>query len=234
MTQAVDSTLASSRAKLAATEQELSKIDEKVAELKITFGRTTAEAEKLKLDLHAAEEKIQKASVLLDKLSAESGRWNASIDEIKKGTVLAPAFSVLASGFITYLPRKDEAERAEKVAAWKKLLGVGSFNLIGFLSSESEILEYVSEGLPSDQLSIENALVGLFSHKAPLVIDPNYALSQWLVNKVKKEKQAEVVSSQEKKIVSVLELGIRFGKTVIVNEVDQVDPLYFNILRRDL
>jgi len=200
----------------------------------VTFGKTTAEAEKLKLDLQAAEEKIQKASVLLDKLAAESGRWNSSIEEIKKGTVLAPAFSVLAASFITYLPKKDEGERAEKVAAWKKLLGIGSFNLIGFLSSESEILEFVSEGLPSDQLSIENALIGLFSHKSPLVIDPNYALSQWLINKVKKDTQTEVVSSQEKKITSVLELGIRFGKTVIVNEVDQVDSLYFNILRRDL
>lgn len=226
--------MASSRDKLLKTESELSKIDDQVAELKITFGKTTAEAEKLKLDLQSAQEKIEKASVLLDKLSAESGRWNSSIEEIVKGLSLVPSCSLMASAFITYLPRKDENARHEKVQTWKKMLGVQNFGLISFLSDESEILEYISQGLPGDQLSIENSLIGLFSLRSPLIIDPNYSLSQWLINKMKNDKQVELVSSREKKIISILELGIRFGKTIIVNEIDQVEPLYFNILRKDL
>ena len=114
------------------------------------------------------------------------------------------------------------------------MVGLSKFNFTSVLSEESDILEYISEGLPSDQLTVENALISLSSFQGPLVVDPNNSLSQWLMTRIKKDKQIEIVSSTEKKIVSVLELGIRFGKTVIVNDVDTIEPLYFNILRRDL
>lgn len=188
----------------------------------------------LRLDVQKAEEKIKKASTLLEKLSDESSRWQSSLAEIKAGLNDIPYHSLLASAFINYLANKDESERSTRMKNWQSLLKVSNFSLIDFLSDESEVLEFVSEGLPGDQLSVENALISLYTMKSSLIIDPNYALSQWLVNKLKKDKQVEVVSSQEKKIVSILELGIRFGKTLIVNEVDDVESLYVNILRKDL
>jgi dynein heavy chain 2 len=212
----------------------LSKIDEKVADLKVTFGKTTAEAEKLKLELQRAEEKIHKASVLLEKLAGENGRWQASLEEIQRGVSVVPSQALMASAFLNYLSDKDEGMRSTKVATWCQILGLKSFSLASFLSDESEILEYVSEGLPSDQLSIENAIIALHSRRCPLVVDPNFSLSQFIISRLKKNKQVEVISSQEKKIVSLLELGIRFGKTLIISEVDNIDSLYYNILRRDL
>jgi dynein heavy chain 2 len=210
------------------------KIDEQVAELKVTFAKSTGEAEKLKIELEAAEEKIQKASVLLEKLSGEKGRWQSSLGEISNAIKSVPSEALISSAYINYLANKDEAVRNEKLGSWNKMLKLGGFSLVNFLSDESEILEFISEGLPTDQLSTENALISLFTYQAPLIIDPNYNVSQWMINKLKKEKSVEVVSSQEKKIVNILELGIRFGKTIIVNEVDEIDSLYYNLLRRDL
>jgi dynein heavy chain 2 len=212
----------------------LAKIDEKVAGLKVTFGKKTAEGEMLKLDLQKAEDKIKKASNLLEKLSGESGRWQTSLDDIKVGLNDVPYHSLMASSFVNYLANKDEGERMAKLSHWQNLVKISGFSLVEFMSDESEILEFVSQGLPSDQLSVENALISLNTYKSPLIIDPNYALSQWLVGKLKADTQLEVVSSQEKKIVSILEICIRFGKTLIVNEVDEVESLYFNILRKDL
>lgn len=209
-------------------------IDEKVAELKVTFGKTTAEGEMLKIEVTKAEDKIKKASTLLEKLSDESSRWKTSLSEINSGLKNVPYQSILAAAFISYLANKDESIRESKLKSWQSMLRVPHFSLIDFLSDESEVLEFVSEGLPGDQLSVENALVCLHGAQSPLIIDPNYALSQWLINRLKKDKQVEVISSQEKKMVSILELGIRFGKTLIVNEVDGVESLFVNILRKDL
>lgn len=206
----------------------------------MTFGKTSSEAEMLKIELQQAEEKIHKASVLLEKLAGESGRWNTSLEEITTGLKNIPYQSMKASAFINYLAAKDEGVRVTKLALWDSRFGGVStaestgFSLVKYLSDESQILEYISAGLPSDQLSIENALISLTSDKSPLVIDPSYSLSQWLIAKCKQDKQVELVSSQEKKMVSVLELGIRFGKTVIVTEVDGVDSLFVNLLRKDL
>ena len=234
MIQDVDSKLTGSRQKLETTERDLSKIDDKVAELKVTFGKTTAEAEMLKYALQKAEEKITKASVLLEKLAGENGRWQASLQEIQQSVKVVPAQALIAAAFITYLADKDESVRATKCQSWSQQLGLQPFALASFLSEESEIMEFVSEGVPSDKLSIENALISVHSLKSPLILDPNYSISQWLVHKFKKDKQVEFISSQEKKIVSVLELGIRFGKTIIVSEVDGIDSLYVNILKKDL
>lgn len=167
-------------------------------------------------------------------MSGESGRWQSSLNEIKEGLNDVPYHSLVASSFVNYLANKDEGERTQKLSNWQSLIKISGFSLIDFMSDESEILEFVSQGLPSDQLSVENALISLNTYKSPLIIDPNYALSQWLIGKLKADSQLEVVSSQEKKIVSILELCIRFGKTLVVNEVDEVESLYFNILRKDL
>ena len=207
--------------------------------MKVTFGKTSSEAEMLKIELQQAEEKIHKASVLLEKLGGESGRWNDSLEEIKAGLKNMPYESMKASACINFLASKDEGVRASKLALWATQFtsasqqDKGPFSLVRYLSDESEVLEFISAGLPSDQLSIENALISLTSGKAPLVIDPSYSLSQWLISKSKQDKQVELVSSQEKKMVSVLELGIRFGKTVIVTEVDGIDSLFVNLLKKD-
>ena len=74
----VDAKLSGSKRKLAEKDRELSKIDDKVAELKKTFASKTQEAEILKLDLKEAEEKIEKATVLLSKLRGEESRWQTS------------------------------------------------------------------------------------------------------------------------------------------------------------
>lgn len=42
---------------------------------------------------------------------------------------------------------------------WSEALGVQHFDCRRFLSTESEQLIWKSEGLPSDELSMENALV---------------------------------------------------------------------------
>jgi dynein heavy chain 2 len=52
-----------------------------------------------------------------------------------------------------------EDVRHQCLETWKDFVGVRSFDLRRFLSTESEQLIWKSEGLPSDDLSMENALV---------------------------------------------------------------------------
>jgi len=67
--------------------------------------------------------------------------------------------SLLAAAFITYLSSAPEDLRQSLMAKWQDLLGMNNFSFTIFLGSEKEQLQWLSEGLPSDQLSIQNALI---------------------------------------------------------------------------
>ena len=70
-----------------------------------------------------------------------------------------PLRALLAAAFITYMSAAPEDVRQESMNSWMEQVGVHSFELRRFLSTESEQLIWKSEGLPSDELSLENAMV---------------------------------------------------------------------------
>ena len=70
-----------------------------------------------------------------------------------------PQRALLAAAFITYMSSAPEDVRQFCLKNWMDAVGVAEFDLRRFLSTESEQLIWKSEGLPSDNLSMENAMV---------------------------------------------------------------------------
>lgn len=44
----------------------------------------------------------------------------------------------------------------------------------------------------------------------------------------------QVTTIQDARFANTLELAVRFGKTLVVDEVDTVEPILYTVLRRDL
>ena len=65
----------------------------------------------------------------------------------------------LAAGFITYLSSAPEDVRKATMRKWCEAADLQGFDFRRFMSTESEQLGWKAEGLPSDDLSMENALV---------------------------------------------------------------------------
>ena len=72
---------------------------------------------------------------------------------------MLPKRALLAAAFITYLSAAPEDLRRDYLRQWRDGIGVDQFDLRRFLCTESEQLIWKGEGLPSDDLSMENALV---------------------------------------------------------------------------
>lgn len=79
--------------------------------------------------------------------------------ELSKELEELPLRALLAAGFITYMPSAPEDVRQQCLQDWMQALNVTGFDMRRFLSTESEQLIWKGEGLPSDDLSMENALV---------------------------------------------------------------------------
>jgi hypothetical protein len=67
----------------------------------------------------------------------------------------------MAAAFIIYLPGLPEEKRRASLETWKSILGVEEFSLQSFMATEQKVLLWQAENLPSDAVSIENAIVTL-------------------------------------------------------------------------
>ena len=67
--------------------------------------------------------------------------------------------ALIAAGFMTYLSEADEDDRKTRLLQWTKAFKQPDFIMEKFLSSEKEQLEWKVQGLPSDELSFQNATV---------------------------------------------------------------------------
>lgn len=218
----------------------LNSVGQKVSELKEKFQSRTSEAAKLEAEVSKAQETIKAAEVLISQLDREHRRWNAQVAEIAEELATLPKRAQLAAAFITYLSAAPEGLRKNCLEEWTKAAGLEKFDLRRFLCTESEQLIWKSEGLPSDDLSIENALVILqiiglksWSRVCPFLIDPSSQATEWLKTHLK-DSHLEVINQQDSNFITALELAVRFGKTLIIQEMDGVEPVLYPLLRRDL
>ena len=240
--------LIDSKDRLDKCQHALSHLDAKVQELKNEFAKKTAEAESLKAGLQKAEEVLSAASEMLDKLSGERVRWDAMMAELNSGLDAMAGCSLLAAGFLVYLADETEQVRAMMLEDWSEAFAQGqllrpnagtanggSFSMQTFLSTEGELLRWKGQGLPTDKLSSENAIVILNAHYTPLIIDPSSQATEWLKTKLQTNGGSiETLVPHEARFGTALELGVRFGKTLVIQEVDEISTILVPLLRRDL
>ncbi|EGR34655.1 hypothetical protein IMG5_004580 [Ichthyophthirius multifiliis] len=229
--QKFDQKLNDSKQKLKENENELIKLEQKVESLKDNFSQKTSEAQKLKSDLKKEEETLNIASSLLSKLADEKIRWEHQSLQIETEFQTFPQNSLLAAAFTTYLPQKDENQREKALLKWKKSSNNSAFNYLKFLTTEQQILKWKQESLPSDSLTLENTLILQNTSKTALMIDPNGQATSWLK---KTHSNLEILNFQDQKFSNQLELAVLFGKTLLIQEMDKIEPILVPILRKDL
>uniref|UniRef100_H2ZEZ6 Cytoplasmic dynein 2 heavy chain 1 n=1 Tax=Ciona savignyi TaxID=51511 RepID=H2ZEZ6_CIOSA len=207
----------------------LDEVDARVLELRNKFEKRTTEAAQLRLEVEKANETIASAETLVGKLGSEHQRWNDQVKSLTSELTSLPACAQLASAFITYLPSAPEDVRREMVQSWMELIKLPSFDLRRFLSTESEQLQWKSEGLPSDDLSMENALIILQSGIRPFLVDPSSRATEWLKQHLK-ESRLEVVNQQDITIYTTFKEILLFDSSLFNFGADSFFDIMFPYL----
>ena len=218
---------------------EIDAIEKKVKEYEETYAKLTGEAEILKRDLKSTEELLAKAESLFGKLKGEKDRWKQQIQDLVINNEMIPFNTLLSSAFMTFLGYYNESIRDKLYKEWTNALDFGKHEnhtckLIEFLLKESEILKLKFDGLPTDTLSIENAIIINNSIRTVLLIDPVSKASKWFKETIaKKTTQFEVVSLHDEKILTNIELAMRFGKTLLITDIDKIESFLIPLIRGD-
>ncbi|KAI6655602.1 cytoplasmic dynein 2 heavy chain 1-like [Oopsacas minuta] len=212
----------------------LSNIDKEIAQLKTNFEQYTEDAAKLKLDVCATQTILNTSENLVNKLDNEKIRWTIQQDLLQTKNSNLLSRCLLASSYISFLGSTNETERETKSSEWKLAIDYQEdFNITTFLSNENEHLFWRYQGLPTDNLSVCNAIILKNTLFCPYLIDPSHKAFGWLREHLSGER-LEIVNFNDDKFTTMLELSVRFGKRIIILDVDDIEPILYPLIRREI
>lgn len=90
-----------------------------------------------------------------------------------------------------------------------------------------------SEGLPPDELSVQNGILTIKASRFPLCIDPQQQALNWIKKKEQK-KNLKILSFTDADFLKQVELAIKYGLPILFQDVDEVDPILDNVLSRNI
>ena len=144
---------------------------------------------------------------------------------------------MLASAVAGFYDPIPEDERNKMLKSWLPVVGKNpeeSFSTGKFLYSESELME-LHGSLNGDALYFEKAVLIKNEVIVPLFIDSTAKALDWLIDLCKKNgTQATVLPGGHQRFSSELALDIRFGKTLIITEIDSIDAIIIPLIHCDL
>lgn len=119
----------------------------------------------------------------------------------------------------------------------KDLPNKPSFKLEQFLTDDVEISRWASQGLPTDDLSVQNGILTKMASRWPLCIDPQMQAIKWIKTKESQAKKNNfvVLSFNNDKYIQKLENAIQFGHSVLFENIDtEIDPMIDPILEKNI
>lgn len=98
------------------------------------------------------------------------------------------------------------------------------FNLPKILGDPVVIRDWTINGLPQDQLSIENAIFISNAARWPLMIDPQGQANKW-IKFTGRDKNLAVTKLSMPTFLRTLENAIRYGQQILLENVEEtIDP----------
>ena len=108
------------------------------------------------------------------------------------------------------------------------------FQLEKHLSDDVEISKWNYEGLPPDELSIQNGILTAKASRFPLCIDPQQQALNW-IKKKEEPNQLKILSFNDPDFVKHLEVSVKYGIPVLFQDIDDyVDPIIYNVLAKNI
>jgi dynein heavy chain len=116
----------------------------------------------------------------------------------------------------------------------KKIPFSHDFTVERILGDPVNIRQWNIQGLPADNLSVENGIIVTEAKRWPLIIDPQSQGNRWIKN-MEKENQLQVTKLSNIKFLQIVENGIRLGNPVLIENIDeQLDPALEPVLLKNV
>ncbi|CAF5223717.1 unnamed protein product, partial [Rotaria magnacalcarata] len=117
------------------------------------------------------------ANTLISGLTGEKIRWNEQNKAFELSIEKLIGNTILVTTFLSYCAPLKQDFRQRTLNEWQKQIQQrtihfsDNFNIIEQLNDEATIGEWNLQGLPNDDLSIQNGIIATSNYRYPLLID---------------------------------------------------------------
>ena len=210
-----------------------------IQQYKSEYAAAIRDSETIRAERDIVDKKVGRAEALLKSLEQEKDRWQSTSSAFDAQMSTLIGDSLLAGSFLTYAGGFDHRVRRHLMGEWADSLhSIGipfraELEIVPYLSSPSEQMQWRSCGLPADELALQNAILLERFNRYPLIIDPSGQATSFILNKYASQKIVQT-SFLDAAFLKTLASAIRFGSPLLVQDVESIDPILNPVLNKEL
>jgi len=220
---------------LAVVKERVRQINEMVEGLRRRLDEAITEKTEVEAQAAKLEEKLRAAEKLVNGLSGENERWGHNVKKLRESTLSIIGDVLLASAFVSYIGPFSATFREDLFKnKWTPMLGsckipsTEGIEPLEILTTDSAMAGWKNEGLPADDMSLQNATIITSCARWPLMIDPQLQGSNWIRGRTGGD--LVVFTLNTDRWMNRLVNAISMGKIVMIEALGQeidatLDPL---------
>ena len=206
----------------------------KVPKLKLNHCKYSS----LLVKANNCKKKMTAASTLINGLGGEKKRWTEQSREFKQQLVRLVGDTLMACSFLSYSGPFNQQFRGDLISAWRNLMEekkipfTTSLQIVNMLITDDELSAWEQQGLPSDELSLQNASIVTKARSYPLLVDPQGQGKNWIM--AKETSDLQVTNLNHKYFRTHLEDSLSLGRPLLIEDVgEELDPILDNLLDKN-
>ncbi|XP_026726846.1 dynein heavy chain 7, axonemal [Trichoplusia ni] len=225
-------------AALAIKQAQLKEVQDKLKKLEDALAEQNRQQKILDDEVMDCSNKLKRAEMLISGLGGEKTRWTQIAKDLRETYNTLTGDILIAAGIIAYLGPFTAHFRHEQVKKWAHachdcgIVCTLDFSIIKSLGEAVTIQQWNIDGLPSDDFSVESAIIIMTARRWPLMIDPQGQANRWIKN-MEKPNNICVVRMTQADLGRVLENAVQFGQPVLLeNVLEELDPMLEPLLQQ--